>query len=140
MAPGPGGRGFGLTTRRGQRHEHRAAPGDAAGDRSRRAPAIRPASRRSLRAASSPRAAAEVDACFGDSGGPLYIDVGNGAALIGVVSRGSSSPGEPCGGGGVYVRADKVVAWIQKTTGRKLDADQLRRAPRTGRGEGEGAG
>jgi secreted trypsin-like serine protease len=61
-----------------------------------------------------------VDACFGDSGGPIYIDTAHGAALIGVVSRGESVIGEPCGGGGVYVRADAVVSWIEKVTGRKL--------------------
>ena len=59
---------------------------------------------------------AGTDSCFGDSGGPLYL----GNALIGVVSRGVGTTGRPCGGGGVYVRADKVVAWIERTTGRKL--------------------
>ena len=59
-----------------------------------------------------------TDACFGDSGGPVYLD----GALIGVVSRGLDAAGDPCGGGGIYVRADadKVVAWIEKTTGRKV--------------------
>ena len=61
-----------------------------------------------------------VDSCFGDSGGPIYIDTDHGAALIGVVSRGEVVPGEPCGGGGVYVRADAVASWIEQTTGRKL--------------------
>jgi len=57
-----------------------------------------------------------TDACFGDSGGPIYL----GDALIGVVSRGLSDAGAPCGGGGIYVRADKVVDWIERVTGRKL--------------------
>jgi len=61
-----------------------------------------------------------VDACFGDSGGPIYLDTKGGAALVGVVSRGEAEIGEPCGGGGVYVRADAVASWIEKTTGRKL--------------------
>jgi secreted trypsin-like serine protease len=61
-----------------------------------------------------------VDACFGDSGGPIYLDTMHGAALVGVVSRGEAEVGKPCGGGGVYVRADAVAAWIEKTTGRKL--------------------
>lgn len=56
------------------------------------------------------------DACFGDSGGPIYLD----DALIGVVSRGMASDSQPCGGGGIYVRADAVAAWIEKTTKRKL--------------------
>ena len=62
-----------------------------------------------------------VDACFGDSGGPAYIDTKHGPALIGVVSRGISAWDEPCGTGGVYVRADKVVAWIERVSGRKLE-------------------
>lgn len=57
-----------------------------------------------------------VDACFGDSGGPIYLD----DALIGVVSRGLGTSAEPCGGGGVYVRADRVVSWIESTTQRKV--------------------
>lgn len=61
-----------------------------------------------------------VDACFGDSGGPIYVDTAHGAALIGVVSRGDALIGEPCGGGGIYVRADAVVPWIEKVTGRTL--------------------
>ena len=61
-----------------------------------------------------------TDSCFGDSGGPLYIDTDHGAVQIGVVSRGVGTTGEPCGGGGVYIRADKVVSWIEKTTGRTV--------------------
>jgi uncharacterized protein (TIGR03382 family) len=57
-----------------------------------------------------------IDACFGDSGGPIYLD----DALIGVVSRGLGTSAEPCGGGGIYVRADRVVAWIESTTQRKV--------------------
>jgi trypsin len=62
-----------------------------------------------------------VDACFGDSGGPVYLDTSHGPALVGVVSRGVASWGEPCGDGGIYVRADKVVAWIEKVSGRKVE-------------------
>ncbi|NVB83503.1 MAG: serine protease [Kofleriaceae bacterium] len=62
-----------------------------------------------------------VDACFGDSGGPVYIKTPAGLALIGVVSRGLVSWGDPCGEGGVFVRADKVVKWIEAESGRKLD-------------------
>jgi uncharacterized protein (TIGR03382 family) len=58
-----------------------------------------------------------VDACFGDSGGPIYLD----NALIGVVSRGMADGGtKPCGGGGIYVRADRVTSWIETTTHRKV--------------------
>ncbi|HTR51983.1 MAG TPA: serine protease [Kofleriaceae bacterium] len=57
-----------------------------------------------------------TDSCFGDSGGPLYL----GDTEIGVVSRGVSADGKPCGGGGVYVRADRVVSWIESVTKRKI--------------------
>jgi len=69
-----------------------------------------------------------VDSCFGDSGGPLFA----GKALLGVVSRGAGTDSEPCGGEGVYVRADKVVSWIEKTTGAKLA-----RASCDGKADGE---
>lgn len=62
-----------------------------------------------------------ADSCFGDSGGPVYIDTARGPALLGVVSRGLLAFGDPCAAGGVYVRADKVVSWIQSVSNRKLD-------------------
>jgi len=58
----------------------------------------------------------DKDACYGDSGGPIYLDTPGGKALVGVVSRASTTEGQPCGGGGIYVRADKVVSWIQRVT------------------------
>ena len=63
-----------------------------------------------------------ADSCFGDSGGPVMIDTrdGHGHALVGIVSRGLAIPAAPCGGGGVYVRIDKVISWIQSVTGRTL--------------------
>jgi endonuclease G len=59
---------------------------------------------------------AGVDSCFGDSGGPVYLDTPQGTVLAGVVSRGLDSSVTPCGGGGIYVRPDKVIAWIEKET------------------------
>ncbi|TMQ12739.1 MAG: trypsin-like serine protease [Deltaproteobacteria bacterium] len=61
-----------------------------------------------------------VDSCFGDSGGPVYLDTTAGPALVGVVSRAYATGGPPCGNGGVYVRADKVVSWIERVTHEKL--------------------
>lgn len=60
------------------------------------------------------------DACFGDSGGPVYLHTQTGPVLVGVVSRGSAVSGPPCGDGGVYVRADKVMAWVQRVTHEKV--------------------
>jgi secreted trypsin-like serine protease len=73
-----------------------------------------------------------TDSCFGDSGGPLYVDVLRNAAVLGVVSRGEANAGQPCAGGGVYVRADKVVHWIEQTTHRTLA-----RTTCSGKGDGE---
>jgi endonuclease G len=71
-----------------------------------------------------------TDSCLGDSGGPAFIpssvvdgpraEAPVGPVLVGVVSRGLALPGIPCGNGGIYVRADKVTAWIERTTKRKL--------------------
>jgi len=62
-----------------------------------------------------------TDACYGDSGGPAYLETPSGFALAGVVSRALNIPGLPCGNGGIYTRADKVVAWIQSVTERRLE-------------------
>jgi len=61
-----------------------------------------------------------IDACFGDSGGPIYITTAHGPALAGVVSRGRAIAGAPCATGGVFVRADKVALWVQQKTGEHL--------------------
>lgn len=61
-----------------------------------------------------------VDSCFGDSGGPVYLDTPEGPALVGIVSRGLALPGLPCGNGGIYTRVDKVVSWIQRVTGARV--------------------
>jgi secreted trypsin-like serine protease len=87
------------------------------------------------------------DACFGDSGGPIYLDTPGGPALVGVVSRGFAEAGAPCGGGGVYVRADQVVPWIQQVTHETVTrtkcagaADQEDDAPATASAGGCSAG
>jgi len=63
-----------------------------------------------------------VDACFGDSGGPLYIsDEYDQWYLAGVTSRGArGSNGEACGGGGVWVRPDAHLEWIEAELDRSL--------------------
>ena len=65
-----------------------------------------------------------VDACLGDSGGPLYIEDRWGHAyLAGVTARGvRDASGNPCGGGGVWVRPDAYVDWIATVTDRPLPA------------------
>lgn len=56
-----------------------------------------------------------VDACFGDSGGPLYLDDPSGIMLVGVTSRGYRGTDAPCSEGGIWVRPDAVIDWIEAT-------------------------
>jgi MYXO-CTERM domain-containing protein len=59
--------------------------------------------------------------CFGDSGGPAYLTTSSGTFLAGVVSRGVDTPGaQPCGDGGIYVRADAVLDWVREVSGRDI--------------------
>lgn len=59
-----------------------------------------------------------VDACFGDSGGPIYVQGDDSEWYVaGVTSRGSASPGDPCGPGGVWVRPDAYLGWIESVAG-----------------------
>ncbi len=58
-----------------------------------------------------------VDTCNGDSGGPVYLATPRGEVVIGVVSRGVSGASSPCGGGGIYVRTDKIAPWLADVAG-----------------------
>ena len=91
-----------------------------------------------------------TDSCFGDSGGPVYLDTPRGTVVIAAVSRGLDNSATPCGGGGIYVRTDKVVAWIEQTAGKPVVKDSCAGAPPPGgtdeengaggEGTGEGTG
>lgn len=70
-----------------------------------------------------------TDSCFGDSGGPVYLDTPRGVIAIGAVSRGVNGSSTPCGGGGIYVRTDKVIDWLEATTGRDIAQDDCGGAP-----------
>ncbi|MBA3818203.1 MAG: trypsin-like serine protease [Deltaproteobacteria bacterium] len=69
------------------------------------------------------------DSCFGDSGGPVYLDTPRGPVVIGAVSRGVENAANPCGGGGIYVRTDKLVQWIETTAGKAVSKDLCSAAP-----------
>ena len=58
-----------------------------------------------------------VDTCNGDSGGPVYLTTPRGEVAVGVVSRGVADASTACGGGGIYVRTDKLVAWLGDVAG-----------------------
>jgi MYXO-CTERM domain-containing protein len=64
-----------------------------------------------------------VDACFGDSGGPLYLLTDEGDYVIGATSRAflGVSAAYPCRDGGIWVRPDAVIDWILDEAGPKRD-------------------
>jgi MYXO-CTERM domain-containing protein len=62
-----------------------------------------------------------VDSCQGDSGGPLYVSTPFGDFLAGTTSRAALPLTTPCGGGGIYVRADAIADWVEDVTGRLLE-------------------
>jgi len=57
-----------------------------------------------------------IDACFGDSGGPLYLMTEHYDYLVGITSRAFSGVDEPCRHGGVYVRPDAILDWLDQVT------------------------
>ncbi len=69
------------------------------------------------------------DSCNGDSGGPVFMDTPRGPILVGAVSRATDSATNPCGDGGIYVRTDKVIAWLESTTGRTIAKDDCGGTP-----------
>jgi endonuclease G len=58
-----------------------------------------------------------IDTCPGDSGGPLYVTTSYGSFLAGVTSRGYDDNRYYCSEGGIYVRPDKIVDWIEQQAG-----------------------
>ncbi len=70
-----------------------------------------------------------TDSCFGDSGGPVYLDTAFGQVLIGAVSRGVDGSSSACGGGGIYVRTDKIVDWLEATAATTITKDDCAAQP-----------
>lgn len=60
-----------------------------------------------------------VDSCFGDSGGPLYLLGDDAEWLVGVTSRSYAGVpySAPCRYGGIYTRPDAVLDWIEDEAG-----------------------
>jgi len=69
-----------------------------------------------------------VDACSGDSGGPLYLPTEVGTYVIGATSRGP----EGCRQGAIWVRPDAFIPWIEQTTGIVLDEPTCNFPPEVG--------
>lgn len=63
------------------------------------------------------------DSCNGDSGGPIYVLVGDDArddaswAVAGVTSRATDLATRPCGDGGIYARLDQYLDFIRNLPG-----------------------
>lgn len=66
------------------------------------------------------------DSCNGDSGGPVYLLVGNDARdpdawrVCGATSRATSAATRPCGDGGIYIRLDKYLTFIRNVPGARF--------------------
>lgn len=58
-----------------------------------------------------------IDTCGGDSGGPLYLPTEYGTFLAGATSRGYDDNQYYCSEGGIYVRPDKFVEWMEMSAG-----------------------
>jgi len=58
-----------------------------------------------------------IDSCNGDSGGPLYLLTEHYDYLVGTTSRAFSDATVPCSQGGIYVRPDAAIDWIEEVTG-----------------------
>lgn len=69
------------------------------------------------------------DSCNGDSGGPVYLNTPRGYVVIGAVSRAYDNATQACGQGGIYVRADKILNWIETTTGKTVSKDNCAAQP-----------
>lgn len=62
------------------------------------------------------------DTCKGDSGGPLLVEHRGEWLLAGATSRATRSAAVPCGDGGIYVRVDRYIDWINQVAGLQLEA------------------
>jgi uncharacterized protein (TIGR03382 family) len=72
-----------------------------------------------------------VDACFGDSGGPLYLLTEQGNYVAGVTSRAYAGVpwSYPCKYGGIWARPDAVINWIENKSGREMPRPVCNEAP-----------
>lgn len=55
------------------------------------------------------------DTCLGDSGGPVFEVVDGTWRLLAITSRGARPLKLVCGEGGIYVRLDRISAWLEES-------------------------
>ncbi len=60
-----------------------------------------------------------TDTCYGDSGGPLYVDTADGKRLVGATSRGYA-PTVQCNSGTIFTTASAYIGAIEGATGQSL--------------------
>lgn len=73
-----------------------------------------------------------TDACYGDSGGPLYLRTDRGDYVVGITSRAflGVNPNYPCRDGGIWVRPDAIIEWLEEQTGaRKMSYPSCNEPP-----------
>ncbi len=84
-----------------------------------------------------------TDACYGDSGGPLYLLTDHGDYVVGLTSRSYNAVYAPCEDGGIWVRPDAVIDWIESSAGVVLPrptCDEDEGKPGDGGDGGDGGG
>jgi len=54
-----------------------------------------------------------IQNCYGDSGGPAFVDLGSGLRTVGIVSRGATDDAA-CATGGLDTRVDFYLGWIRQ--------------------------
>jgi trypsin len=62
-------------------------------------------------------------ACFGDSGGPLFMQLADGSwRMFGVASTAMLDAAQECGAGSIYQLVAEHVAWVEQDAGVDLSA------------------
>jgi MYXO-CTERM domain-containing protein len=69
----------------------------------------------------------------------VYLDTPRGPVVIAAVSRGVNGSPTACGGGGIYVRTDKLVPWIETTAGVAITKDRCAAQPAGGGSDESGS-
>ncbi len=70
-----------------------------------------------------------IDTCPGDSGGGMYLLTSYGTFVAGITSRSYVGATYACSQGGIYERPDKIVGYIEMTTGATLGHGPMPSAP-----------
>ncbi len=64
-----------------------------------------------------------VDTCYGDSGGPAYVDTAEGTRVVGITSRGVDPYSEACDSGTIFTLAPAFATMIADALGESVTGD-----------------